>query len=49
MPLTAKGETVLAAMKKQYGAKKGSSVFYASVNKGVVTGAEKRPPARGSK
>jgi hypothetical protein len=41
MPLTAKGEKIRAAMHKQYGAKKGESVFYASINKGTVKGAEK--------
>lgn len=41
MPLTKKGKKVMAAMKKEYGAKKGTSVFYASVNKGTVKGAEK--------
>lgn len=34
MPLTEKGKKVLANMKKEYGAKKGKSVFYASINKG---------------
>lgn len=34
MPLTAKGKKVLGAMKDEYGAKKGESVFYASINKG---------------
>lgn len=34
MPLTAKGRKALASMKKQYGAKKGKQVFYASINKG---------------
>ena len=29
-------------MKKQYGADKGESVFYASRNKGVITGVEAR-------
>ena len=46
MPLTKKGTKVLAAMKKEYGAKKGKSVFYASINKGTVTGAEKRKSKR---
>lgn len=41
MPLTAKGKKILAAMRKQYGGKKGKSVFYASINAGKVTGAEK--------
>lgn len=27
-------------MKKEYGSKKGESVFYASINKGKITGAE---------
>lgn len=36
MPLTKKGEKVKAAMKKQYGAKKGEQVFYATENKGKV-------------
>lgn len=47
MPLTAKGKKVLANMKREYGAKKGESVFYASVNKGKVRGAEKRPARKG--
>jgi hypothetical protein len=41
MPLTKKGETILSAMMKEYGEKKGKSVFYASINKGKVKGAEK--------
>lgn len=42
MPLTKKGKKTLLAMKSTYGDKKGTSVFYASVNKGTVTGAEKK-------
>jgi hypothetical protein len=42
MPLTRKGTKVLSAMRKEYGAKKGTRVFYASVNKGTVKGAERR-------
>jgi hypothetical protein len=34
MPLTESGTKVKASMTKQYGAKKGKSVFYASINKG---------------
>lgn len=30
MPLTVKGEKILASMIKQYGEKKGKKVFYAS-------------------
>lgn len=43
MPLTRKGNTILRAMESQYGAKQGESVFYASINKGKVTGAEGKP------
>lgn len=41
MPLTSKGSKVLKEMKKNYGTKKGKSVFYASINKGTVKGAER--------
>lgn len=40
MPLTEKGQKILKNMLKTYGSKKGKSVFYASINKGTVTGAE---------
>lgn len=48
MPLTPKGREVMAAMKKEYGDKKGESVFYASQNKGTLKGVEKKnhSPAR---
>lgn len=46
MPLTPKGEKILASMKKEYGAKKGTSVFYASVNAGKIKGAEKTSGAK---
>lgn len=42
MPLTKKGKKIKAAMSKEYGAKKGESVFYASKNKGTIKGVEKR-------
>ena len=45
MPLSSKGEKILGSMKKQYGSEKGESVFYASANKGVITGIEKRKHA----
>ena len=45
MPLTDKGQKILGSMKEQYGSKKGKSVFYASANKGVITGIEKRKHA----
>ncbi len=40
-PLTPKGKKIIAAMKKQYGAKKGKQVFYASQNKGTIKGTHK--------
>ena len=40
MPLTKKGKTIKTAMKKQYGAKKGEQVFYASQQKGTITGTD---------
>ena len=40
MPLTEKGKKIKTAMKKQYGAKKGEQVFYASKNKGTITGTD---------
>jgi len=36
MPLNKKGKKVLTIMKKQYGAKKGKSVFYAMENSGKL-------------
>jgi hypothetical protein len=41
VPLSDKGKKILAAMKSEYGGKKGESVFYASINAGKVKGAEK--------
>ena len=41
MPLTKKGKKIKRAMKEQYGAEKGEQVFYASQNKGVITGTHK--------
>jgi hypothetical protein len=42
MPLTKKGKKIQAAMKKEYGAKKGERVFYASANKGRIKGVERK-------
>lgn len=42
MPLTKKGSKIMKAMKKEYGEKKGKSVFYASKNKGKIKGVEKK-------
>ena len=42
MPLTSKGRKIKAAMKKEFGGKKGERVFYASANKGTIKGVERR-------
>ena len=39
-PLTKKGNKILKAMRERYGKKKGESVFYASKNKGTITGVD---------
>jgi len=51
MPLTKKGKKIQSSMKKTYGAKKGKQVFYASRNKGKITGVdpESRKKCPGSK
>lgn len=41
MPLTKKGTKIKRAMAKQYGKKKGTSVFYASQKKGTIKGTHK--------
>lgn len=41
MPQTAKGRKIKKAMQKQYGKKKGTSVFFASANKGTIKGVHK--------
>ncbi len=38
MPLSHKGLKMLASMRKHYGEKKGEQLFYATENKGKVTG-----------
>jgi hypothetical protein len=42
MPLTKKGKEIKKSMDKEYGDKKGEEVFYASKNKGVIKGVEKK-------
>lgn len=42
MPLTKKGNKIEKAMKKEYGEKRGESIFYASKNKGAIKGVEKK-------
>jgi len=46
MPLTKKGKKIKAEMTKEYGAKKAEKVFYASKNKGVIKGVEKKSKKR---
>jgi hypothetical protein len=41
MPLTKKGAEIKSAMTKEYGEKKGTSVFYASKNAGTIKGVDK--------
>ena len=42
MPLTGKGDKIMSNMKKEYGSKKGKEVFYASQNKGTITGTHEK-------
>ena len=42
MPFTPKGKKVMAAMDKEYGPEKGEKVFYASRNKGTISGVEEK-------
>lgn len=42
MPLTKKGTKIRKAMVKEYGKKRGERIFYASANKGRITGIDYR-------
>lgn len=42
MPLTEKGQSIKANMQKEYGEKKGEEVFYASRNKGTISGVDRK-------
>jgi len=42
MPLIKKGKTILKSMRKTYGKKKASAVFYASIQKKKIKGAERK-------
>jgi len=42
MPLTEKGKKIKRSLTKEYGAKKGESIFYAMRNAGKITGVERR-------
>ena len=46
MPLTEKGRKIKRAMAKEYGKKRGESVFYASQNAGRIKGTHKKRAAR---
>ena len=48
MPMTKKGKKIMKNMKHSYGsAKKAKTVFYASRNKGTISGVDKaKKPAR---
>lgn len=39
MPLTSKGKKIIREMIGEYGKEKGTQIFYASQNKGTITGA----------
>jgi len=47
MPLTKKGSKILRSMRKRYGKKKGTKVFYASQNKGTIKGTHKVGAVKG--
>jgi hypothetical protein len=49
MPLSEKGSKILASMVEQYGVKKGKQVFYASINKGKIKGAEGKGKSHATK
>lgn len=49
MPLTKKGKAIMSNMKKEYGKKLGEGVFYASKNKGTITGVEMGRPKKMNK
>jgi hypothetical protein len=46
MPLTDKGKKIMRNMKKKYG-DRAEQVFYASRNKGTISGVEKKRKKRG--
>ena len=46
MPLSKKGRKIKRAMQAQYGKRKGAAVFYASENKGAITGVKRRKARR---
>ena len=49
MPLTKKGQKIMRSMKQEYGEKKGERVFYASRNKGKISGVDPESSRGGKK
>ena len=49
MPLNKKGREIKKNMEKEYGAKKGKEVFYASENKGTIKGVVGREASKKEK
>lgn len=49
MPLNKKGRKIKKEMEKEYGKKKGSSVFYAAENKGTIKGVKKKETTKRKK
>jgi hypothetical protein len=47
MPLNRKGKEIKKNMEKEYGAKKGKEVFYASENKGTIKGVTGKAKGKG--
>lgn len=41
--MTTKGKKIRKAMEKEYGTKKGKSVFWGALNNGTIKGVEKKP------
>ena len=48
VPLNEKGKKIMKSMKKTYG-KDAKAVFYASKNKGVIKGVEKKRSKKGNR
>jgi hypothetical protein len=46
MPLTPKGQKIMANMSKEYGSEKAKRVFYASRNSGRITGVDPESQAK---
>jgi len=42
MPLTTKGKKIKKELQKEYGTKRGTSIFYAMANAGKIKGVERK-------